>query len=426
MAKRVVNWFRNNISSLTLSLFLAIIVWVSAVISADPTIIRTYPQAIPLEIIGQDNQLVLLKPPPASVSLTLKTPQSVWNRLQSQPGLIHAWIDLSALGPGEYNVPVQVRISVTPYNVIHVIPDQVQIILEPLITKILPVDLIVSGDPALGYRKGTLTIKPENVTVTGPKSAVDRVQQIQAELDINGAAESIHKMVDLTPIDNNGAVVNGATLVPDVITVDQAIILLGGYRNVVVKVVTKGEPADGYWLTNISVSPPTVTVFSADPKLVNDLPGYVETETVDLTGLSDDVDLRVGLKLPAGIELAGEGSVLVRLNIAALEGSLPVTLPIDVVGLSPNYHVELSPKQVDLLISGPLPILKALKNGNIRVVIDLSGKTVGTYQIAPTVDLIPEQLKVASVLPETIQVVITPLSRITITAVPTPTVTISP
>jgi hypothetical protein len=152
----------------------------------------------------------------------------------------------------------------------------------------------------------------------------------------------------------------------------------------------------------------------------------VETETVDLTGLSDDVDLRVGLKLPAGIELAGEGSVLVRLNIAALEGSLPVTLPIDVVGLSPNYHVELSPKQVDLLISGPLPILKALKNGNIRVVIDLSGKTVGTYQIAPTVDLIPEQLKVASVLPETIQVVITPLSRITITAVPTPTVTISP
>ncbi|MGB9586159.1 MAG: hypothetical protein ACPL7A_01920, partial [Anaerolineales bacterium] len=77
MAKRVVNWFRNNFSSLTLSLFLAIIVWVSAVISADPTIIRTYPQAIPLEIIGQDNQLVLLKPPPASISLTLKTPQSV-------------------------------------------------------------------------------------------------------------------------------------------------------------------------------------------------------------------------------------------------------------------------------------------------------------------------------------------------------------
>ncbi|MGB9639926.1 MAG: CdaR family protein [Anaerolineales bacterium] len=411
---------------MTLSLFLAIIVWVSAVISADPTIIRTYPQAIPLEIIGQDNQLVLLKPPPASISLTLKTPQSVWNRLQSQPGLIHAWIDLSALGAGEYRVPVQVRISITPYNVVHVVPDQVQIILEPLITKMLPVDLIVSGDPALGYRKGILTIKPENVTVTGPKSAVDRVQQIQAELDINGAAESIHKVVELTPIDSNGAVVNGATLVPDVITVDQAIILLGGYRNVVVKVVTKGEPADGYWLTNISVSPPTVTVFSADPKLVNDLPGYVETETVDLTGLSDDVDLRVGLKLPTGIELAGEGSVLVRLNIAALEGSLPVTLPVDIVGLSPNYHVELSPKQVDLLISGPLPILKALKNGNIRVVIDLSGKTVGTYQIAPTVDLIPEQLKVASVLPETIQVVITPLSRTTITAVPTPTVTISP
>lgn len=426
MNKRILNWLRTNFSSLTLSLFLAIIVWVSAVISADPTIIRTYPQAIPLEILGQDNQLVLLQPPPAAVSVTIKTPQSVWNRLQSQPGLIHAWIDLSTLGAGEYRVPVQVRINVTPYNIVNVVPDRVQLILEPLVTKMLPVDLILSGDPALGYRKGILTIKPDKVTVTGPKSIVDRVQQIQADLDINGATETIHKMVELTPIDSNGAVVNGATLVPDVVTVDQSIILLGGYRNVVVKVVTKGEPADGYWLTNISVSPPTVTVFSADPKLVNDLPGYIETETVDLTGLSDDVDLRVGLKLPAGIELAGEGSVLVRLNIAALEGSLPITLPVDIIGLPPNYHAELYPKQVDLLISGPLPILKALKNGNIRVVIDLSKKTIGTYQISPMVDLIPDQLSVASIMPETIQVVITPLSHTTITALPTPTVTISP
>ncbi|MGB9673165.1 MAG: CdaR family protein [Anaerolineales bacterium] len=426
MGIRVINWLRENLSSLTLSLFLAIIVWVSAVISADPTVVRTYPQPVPLEIIGQDNQLVLLKAPPSSVSITVKTPQSVWNRLQSQPGLIHAWIDLSSLDAGEYRVPVQVRINVTPYNVIKVTPDVVQIKLEPLVTKNVAIDLIMTGEPALGYRKGSLTINPETVTVTGPKSIVDKVQQVQAEMDINGAAESIHKMVDLTPIDINGAVVNGATLVPDTATVDQTIVLLGGYRNVVVKVVTKGEPAEGYWLTNISVSPPTVTVFSADPKLVNDLPGYIETETVDLSGLSDDVDLRVGLKLPNGIELAGEGSVLVRLNIAALEGSLPITLPVDIVGLAPNLHAEISPKQVDLLVSGPLPILKSLKNGNIRVVIDLSGKTAGTYQIKPTIDLIPDLLTVASILPQSVSVTITPINQTSTVIAPTPALTATP
>ena len=42
-----------------------------------------------------------------------------------------------------------------------------------------------------------------------------------------------------------------------------------------------GYVADGYKLTNITVSPPTVTVFSSDPTLVNELPGYVEAEELE-------------------------------------------------------------------------------------------------------------------------------------------------
>jgi len=164
--------------------------------------------------------------------------------------------------------------------------------------------------------------------------------------------------------------------------------------------------AEGYWLTNVSVTPPNVTVFSSNPALVNALPGFVETNPLDLSGLSDDVDIRATLNLPDGVTLAGEQSVLVRLSIAALEGSLPISLPLEVVGLPPELKATLSPGNVELLLTGPLPLLNNLTPGGIRISVNLSGMDVGVYQVAPVVDLLPSQVRVASILPESVEVTI--------------------
>ena len=130
--------------------------------------------------------------------------------------------------------------------------------------------------------------------------------------------------------------------------------------------------------------------------------------------------------------IIGEQSVLVRLSIAALEGSLPITLPLEVVGLPPELKATLSPASVELLLTGPLPLLNNLTPGGIRISVNLTGLEVGVHQVAPVVDLLPSQVKVASILPESVEVtisvaptpgtgtptgVITPLSR---TPTPTP------
>lgn len=419
-------WLRESFGSLSLAFFLSVVVWVSAVLSSDPTVTRSLPQPIPLEIEGLRNDLTIVDDLPDSVNVTLRAPQSVWDRLLIQPNLIHAWLDLSNLTEGEHEVEVKVRVGVTPYHVVRVVPDQINVNLEAVETKLMPVTLSVVGEPALGYQKGLLYISPNQVQVSGARSLVDRVKTILGEMEINGAAESQRRAVKIAALDENGMVVEGVKVIPDTVSANQVITLLGGYRNVVVKVVTEGELEEGYWLTNISVSPPNVVVFSADPQLVDALPGYVETEAVDLTGLSDDVDLRVALKLPPGVELAGEETVLVRLNIAALEGSLPISLPIDVVGLSPGLKAELSPNQVDVLISGPVPLLRTIKASNLRVVIDLSGLPPGEYQLPPVVDLLPNSVKVASILPANISVVITTASNGTSTISPPPSVLATP
>ena len=420
------HWFRESFGSLSLAFFLSLVVWVSAVLSNDPTLTRSLPQPIPLEIEGLSSELTILDDLPSTVMVTLRAPQSVWDRILIQPNLVHAWLDLSNLFEGEHEVDVKVRVGATPYHVVRVVPDQVNLLLERVETKMVPITMNVVGEPALGYQKGQLILSPSQVQVSGARSLVERVKIVQDEMDISGAAESQRRAAKLNALDENGMVVEGVKLIPDTVSVNQIITLLGGYRNVVVKVVTQGELEEGYWLTNISVSPPNVIVFSADPQLVDALPGYVETETVDLSGLNDDIDLRVSLQLPAGVELAGEESVLVRLNIAALQGSLPITLPLDVIGLSSGLKAELSPSQVDVLVSGPLPLLRTIKTSNLRVVVDLTGLTPGEYQLSPIVDLLPDSLKVASILPANISVLIVALENGAGTLTPNPTVSPGP
>jgi YbbR domain-containing protein len=409
---------------------LAVVVWVSAVLSTDPNVEAAYPRSVELEVLYQDPGYLQVAKIPSTVRLTLNAPQSIWQKLNANPDSVRAWIDLSGLSEGTHIVPVKTQIGVTPVQVVAVEPAEVEVNLEPLITRLYPIHVNVTGDPALGYRKGSLQVDPPNVTVSGPRTLTDRVVAVQVNLSIAGANDTVDKTIAVQAVDVNGEPVTGLTLTPSSVEVTQAISLLGGYRNVVVKVVTTGQVAEGYWLTNVSVTPPNVTVFSSNPALVNALPGFVETNPLDLSGLSDDVDIRASLNLPDGVSLAGEQSVLVRLSIAALEGSLPITLPLEVIGLPPELKAKLSPETVELLLTGPLPLLNNLTPGGIRISVNLSGMEVGTHQVTPVVDLLPNQVKVASILPESVEVTIevappeenTPTPGVTLASrTPTPT-----
>lgn len=423
MFMAVFRWLRKNTSTFLLAFTFAFIVWVSAIISTDPNEVQVYPRLLNISLVGLDSQLTVVDDFSTQARVTLRAPKSIWTKLNSNPDLIKVWVDLAGLEAGSHTLPVKVQVGANPNQVTKVEPEEVNLTLEQLITKTFPVEMLINGEPALGYSKGSVTTSPQEVKISGRISQVNKVTKVLARLDVAGVSETVRKTVTVEAIGVNGETISDIEIIPASILASQQISLLGGYRNVVVKVITNGDVASGYWITNISVSPPNVTVFSSDPQLVNELPGYVETEPVDLSGLSDDVDIRATLNLPQDVTLAGEESVLVRLSIAALETSIPISLPVQAIGLSPEYSAKISPDTVEVLISGPLPLINSLTSGGIRVSVDLSGMKPGTYQVIPKVDLLPNQLEVASILPENVEVTISRAVPTTPTAVRYPTVT---
>lgn len=316
---------------------MALFVWGSAVMAADPNETRQYPQPVGLELFGLNSSMVIVNQIPESIRITITAPRSVWNKLESDPTHIRAWVDLTGLKTGQYTLPVKTQIGITPHQIKLIDPEEIQIDLEPLTVKTFPIQLVSLGEPDIGYTKGIVKSDQDQVTLSGPTTIVDKVARIVGNIDVTGASENVQKNVTFVALDQNGGIVEGVTIIPQTTAITQDITLLGGYRNVVVKIVTSGQVMEGYWLTNVSVTPPNVIVFSENPELVNTLPGYVETETVDLDGLTDDVDIRVNLNLADGVELAGEESVLVRLSIASQEVVYPSHYLLWLQGYLPNF-----------------------------------------------------------------------------------------
>jgi YbbR domain-containing protein len=127
------------------------------------------------------------------------------------------------------------------------------------------------------------------------------------------------------------------------------------------------------------------------------------------------------LNLPEGVSVVGEQTVLIQAGVSAIESS--VTLAgerVEVSGLSADYTATVSPLTVDVIVSGPLPILDTLTRQDVRVTVDLTGLEPGTHQVTPKVEVLISDVIVESILPNTIEVVISLIGAPTIIVTPTP------
>jgi YbbR domain-containing protein len=113
-----------------------------------------------------------------------------------------------------------------------------------------------------------------------------------------------------------------------------------------------------------------------------------------------------------------EASVEARVTIVPQLGNLRLTVPVELNGAQPTDVINRSPASVDVLLSGPLPVLNQVNADPklVRVVVDVTELGPGTFDLTPTL-IVPEALK-ATVVPGTVQI---RLERPETTLTPAPT-----
>ena len=405
--ERMFRWFVNNVGLMLLALLFGFGAWTLSTMQDDPIIEDNL--SVRVIKLGE-NQLDSASwtgTLPVTVTVRVRAQQSTFNALNSA-GLSMS-VDLSKMGVGTHIVPLTPTLPSVPVVIISSQPVTALVTIQRLVQVKMPVRISVIGTPALGFRGGTPTSIPLQVTITATSDVISRVVSANAVVSVDGARSSVEAEVRAYARDSDGEIVPEAQVFPSSVSVRVPMEQLSNYRDMAVLVKRSGQPADGYAVTDVSVDPVIVTIYGP-VDAVQATKGYIETLEVDINNAKSDIDEQVGLDVPTGVSLVSEKqtSVHIHIGVQPLRGTRTVKRAPVLVGLSSVYTSTVSPDTVDILLNGPLPSLNNLTDSDVIVELDATGLSTGVHQLTPIVR-VPEGITAQSVLPATVQVELAPI-----------------
>lgn len=387
----------SNASSILLALFFAIVVWIVATSEQNPIREGLFPDAIPITFANRGEGLTLLEPSRLAARARIRTETSRWDTLNS--GDFQLVADLGGLESGEYTVELHAVSDDPSTRVIAVDPPTVQVRLEKIQDTEMPVRVRLLDEPSLGYETKTPVVTPEVVTISGPQSDLDKVSDATVDIALRSEKAPIDRQATVVLHDGQGNLIQNLKVTPSSVQVHIPIEQRVGYKDAAVKAVINGNVASGYWVSDISVDPSTVTLIGA-PEALDQLGGFVETEGLDVSGAKESLTKRVRLKLPEGVSVLNANDVNLKVSVEPVLSGLTVRRQVN-LSESCNLPSKISPDTVDVILSGPLPTLQTLKPDDVQIVIDAPQCQPGSYQSELRAANVPDTIKVESIVPAT-------------------------
>jgi YbbR domain-containing protein len=152
-----------------------------------------------LTLVNLPRDLVLTSSVPDTVTLQLRGPLS----LGVDPGL-EVFLDLRDARPGRQPYPVDTTRTRLPAEVVvvSVEPAEIELTLERLDSRPVPVMVSIEGEPAPGFAVEAIRVVPARLNVEGPESALGRITELPtAPLFIDGAVSNVQALVTVRAVD---------------------------------------------------------------------------------------------------------------------------------------------------------------------------------------------------------------------------------
>ncbi len=393
-----------NLGSLLLATVLAVFIWLTATQEQDP--ISGQFLQLDVEFVGKPADSILVQPQRLNVQIRIEGPESTLRQLS--PDDFEAFVDLSQMPFGE-SIPARIRTStaVPDTKITLVIPEEVDVLLEEQVSREIPIELDIRGDVARGHTQGEALLEPTHITVSGPRSSVEELDFGLVTVFLNSARETNIGQHRPVFYDAQGRVASTVDMELDTqdVKVTVPIVQSAGFAEKLITVNWVGEPANGHRLLNVSVEPPSVLV-EGTPEKVNALV-RLQTEPIDITGLTESFVQQASLALPEGISLDQDQEIFVSIGIEPILSTDTRIREVHVIGLGDDLEANVSPALVRVILFGPLPILDSLGSEDVRVTADLFGFGRGRHRIEPQVVIPDRGIEVRSVQPSTVSVLVT-------------------
>lgn len=395
----------NNLGLKILAFLAAVTLWFLVVNIDNPVTDRTFTD-IPVTVVNDDivtasNRTYQILDGTQQVNVTVTATRQELSRITADD--IHAVADMRELTLGT-QVPIQVTIEGHSYEEAYSTPRNLQVKIEEEARNNFPITPTTIGTVREGYVIGNLRADPEGVTIRGPKSVLNSINRVCAEVDVSGLSENAELEANLILYDVNNNVIDQTLLVNNLgdegVSVE---VELYQTKNVPIDIDTSGiSAAEGYSIGEISCEPQEV-LLSGDEDAMKELDEIQIPESeLELAGLTERTERTVDITeyLPDGVTLVDPNANNVVVTIPVNQPGAQVfevsTNSIVVSNLASYLEVSYGTTvDLELQIRGPEETLQSLTLAK-KVSIDLKNYTsTGTYTVPLKVDL-PEDCTLAS------------------------------
>lgn len=352
---------------------------------------------IPVELINTDaleqSKLTVIPGQNFNVSLNIRGVSLAVMKAKPADFKVVADMSLYVLKKGLNKIPVQIVTYPSNINIENSNTMWVEVELDDLAQKSVPVKTKIQGSPKSGYYYFDGTPNATEVKVSGPKKYVDMVSEAVGTVNINGLSKDTELNASLEAHDTSGKVVSNVKLSPNNVSIS---VPIKKGKNVSVNLKTKGTAANGINVKDISLEQQSVQI-CGDENTVSNI-SSINTLPIDLSTIEDSKELKAKLDLPKGVSLTS-GNEYVAVNVS-IEKTIQktVSVNINILNLDSKYNAVLDSSTAAVTISGSETAVNAIKDGDIKCTVDASTLIEGTHSLKIAA-AVPQGITMVSVVP---------------------------
>lgn len=396
--KRAWKVMTNNIGLKLLAALFAVILWLVVVNIDDPKISQRFSTSVVIEnadyLTGQGKYFEVLNDT-NMVSFTVTAKRSYMEKLNNTDFKAVANMENAQIDSANGTAKVPIEIAAQRYSSLVTISKATQnleIALDDLAQQQYIISVETTGQLPKDCALGDVSVTPNLLKVSGPKSVVSRIDHVTASIDLTNMTEDVVASVIPTLYDSEGTIIDKSNLTLNLSTVTVTVRILD-IKDVSLIFNVTGTPADGYTYMDMEYEPKTIAIKGTAASLNNVTAINIPGKTLDISGARDDITqvIDVSEYLPSGVTIVDKAAakVTVTVHIARLAKKTVNIFPssVRVLNLPDGYKLNFDAAVIRVGLSGIADDLAALDTSKIVASIDAGQLTLGTHEVELALEL---------------------------------------
>lgn len=188
----------HNFAQKILAVLLAFFIWLFATVPTmhEKSVVQFF---VPITYQNLPKDLEIVSPQLQSVNVSVEAMKS--NLQDVHPSHFQVFLNLSGATEGKNSVAMSEKNIKSPnkdIKVISVSPTEVQLELEKIAEKLLPIRPVIQGKLAPGFVVNDIVMEPNNINIRGPFSVMETMDQIETKaINVDGLNSDIDIAVTL-------------------------------------------------------------------------------------------------------------------------------------------------------------------------------------------------------------------------------------